>query len=382
LVDTHRRLTEDGSAVLVRLTTNRLIDPRDPLMSSRDGRDGRLVPRVLAGGPRSTLGQARAAWASEAGTDEHGLTDFFRDFHIESGLDVQDLKAHVALLMTATGLKSDSSSVALALGWLEGRVIAGIRRMDLSDVQGAVAQLGLHASTPWTTLSISTLDHDPLAEHASYAIDVVDRMDGSSPWTRKAPLAPYSWGQLQTEIEAIPRVLNPGRVLVTGYMRQATGFLIGTQLRDVRGYTAAVEQRGQLWDTTATTHSVDLSVDERWVGAGEDLAVITQIAFPGADDALSWIVRNKLPVRSVLILSAHHPSPTAISSAEEANSIAVELRNRVRASVRGVDKIHLFQMGPLGLAVLLGHHWSRLRPTYVYEHIDGDEYVRSFQIDA
>ncbi|OOK65345.1 hypothetical protein BZL29_7988 [Mycobacterium kansasii] len=44
--------------------------------------------------------------------------------------------------------------------------------------------------------------------------------------------------------------------------------------------------------------------------------------------------------------------------------------------------MHLFLIGPLGLAVLLGHHWNRITTTNIYEHLGAKEYVHAFTVDA
>ena len=47
------------------------------------------------------------------------------------------------------------------------------------------------------------------------------------------------------------------------------------------------------------------------------------------------------------------------------------------------DAIHLFQAGPMGLALLLGNRWNRLRPTTVYEDVNAQQvYEKAFVIDA
>lgn len=39
-------------------------------------------------------------------------------------------------------------------------------------------------------------------------------------------------------------------------------------------------------------------------------------------------------------------------------------------------------IGPLGLALLLGHHWNRLTTTRVYEHLGGIYYTPAFIVQA
>lgn len=48
----------------------------------------------------------------------------------------------------------------------------------------------------------------------------------------------------------------------------------------------------------------------------------------------------------------------------------------------GAAALHLFLIRPLGLAVLLDHHWNRVTTTHVYEHLDGADYVHALTVDA
>ncbi|MEV8266230.1 SAVED domain-containing protein [Microbacterium sp. NPDC076911] len=382
LVETHRTLTADGSPTEIRLLTNRQIDPGDTLLRDRDGRDGRLIPRALQGSPNTDRGRARAAWASAADVGLDVLERFLEDFHVESGRDVGQLRSDAQLLMSANGLANDDRALQLGLDWVADRVIAGERELSLGAITAAIDEMGLVATEPWKTLSIATVDHDPLAAESAASIDRVDRMEGDSPYSRIRPLVPYTWVELSKEVSSVARSLAPGRVLVTGYMRQAVGFLVGAEMRMVRGYTVAVKQRAQLWTSETPVSSVELVYEEIAVGNGTDLGVIVQIAYAGATDAVDWIHATKLPVSSIHVVSAPVVGATAIANASVAHSIATAVRDHVRSRLGGSERIHLFLIGPLGLSVLLGHHWSRMRPTTVYEHLGGYEYEEAFRIDA
>lgn len=382
LVDTHRVLASDGAPAEIRLVTNRQIDPGDVLLRDRDGRDGRLVPRALQGSPRTDRGIARAEWAKAAGVNVDVLERFLDDFYVESGRDLEQLRADTQLLMTANGLTSDEHALQLGLAWVAGRVIAGERELSLGAITSAIDEMELVAAEPWRTLSVATVDHDPLVAEASASVDRVDRMEGGSPYARVRPLAPYTWDELATEVSSAAQSLHPGRVLVTGFMRQAVGFLVGAEMRMVRGYTIAIKQRAQLWTSETPVGPVELVSEEIAVGNGTDLAVIVQIAYEGASDAAAWIRASGLPVSSIHVVSTPVVGATAIVSGSNAHSIAAAVRDFVRSRLGGAERIHLFLIGPLGLSVLLGHHWSRMRPTTVYEHLRGSEYEEAFRIDA
>jgi len=73
--------------------------------------------------------------------------------------------------------------------------------------------------------------------------------------------------------------------------------------------------------------------------------------------------------------------PKAVPTPGAANSLAVAIRDVARRHSRNGD-LHLFLIGPLGLAVLLGHHWNRLTTTHVYEHLGGTDYTHAFTVEA
>lgn len=382
LVATHRALKTEDAVTEIRLVTNRQIDSADVLLQGRDGRDYRLVPRALQGGPGSKRGLARAEWARASDVEVGEFEGFLDDFYVESGRDSEHLRSEVELLMTANGLDSDDQAIELGLSWVHDRVVAGERRLDLQAITQAIGAMGVIASEPWTTVSVAIVDHDPAAGDSSVSIDRVERMDGITPWSRVRPNAPYTWDELASDIRGCLRPLRPGRVLVTGFMRQAVGFLVGTELRGVRGFTVGIKQHSQLWTSEAPSGTVSLDIEEVPVGRGEDLAVVLQVSYPGAEDAIDWIRASGLLVGSILTISTPVIGATSVGTAGIANSIATQVRDQVRSRLNGVGRLHLFLIGPLGLSILLGHHWSRMRPTTVYEHLGGSVYEEAFGIDA
>jgi hypothetical protein len=343
------------------------------------------VPRAERGGPRSDRGKARAEWAERAGTDEDGLLGFLSSFRFELAYEAIRLRADVSLLMTANGLRSDPSAVALGADWIAKQVIAGHRRVTLDDIKDAVKSLRLQADSPWTTVSIATIKRDNLAEQAAVSIDWVNRIEGTTDWNRVVPAPPHTWDDLATDIRSIRGQLGESRrILVTGHLRQATGFLVGTELRRVMGYEVGIRQGEQLWtgEASTTTNGV-ITVTEQDATAGPDTAIVVGVSADTADVAADWIRESELPVSKILIAQpATGVGPGAVPSPEAANSIAAAIRDLARRYAKRESELHLFLIGPFGLAVLLGHHWNRVTTTHVYEHLGGPEYVHAFTVDA
>lgn len=381
LATTHKILTANGEPVELRLATNRPHDPTDVLLKDRDGRDSRLLPRAAQGGPNSERGKARTAWSTAACTDEASLMALLNDLHFEIAYELKRLRGEVALLMTANGLRSDDNAVDQCTKWISQQVIAGHRRLTLADINDAVTTLGLRAGSPWATVSIATIKHDELADQAAVSIDWVDRIAGEKPWHRVAPAPPHTWADLADDIATVPaRLGSSSRILVTGHMRQATGFLLGTELRRVLGYEVGVRQSDRLWTSECVTESYDLSVAEQHVGSGTDIAIIVNVAANAANQATDWILQHALPVNTILTATpATGPGPSAVASPVAANSLAVALRDLARNHASS-GTLHLFLIGPLGLAVLLGHHWNRVTTTLVYEHLGPQSYEHAFTV--
>lgn len=383
MVATHTALTAHGTPVEMRLITNRVNDPDDLLLRDRDGRDNKLVPRAAQDGPKSHRGKARAAWAEAAHTDEATLMAFLNDTHFDIAYELPSLRQQVSLLMTANGLRSDEAAVDQGATWIGQQVIAGRRRLTLTEIKGAVTELNLQAGSPWTTVSVATIKHDALAEEAAASIDWVDRMSGDTPEKRVVPARPHTWNDLATDIAELPTKLGSStRILVGGHLRQATGFLVGTELRRVRRYEIAVLQNDQLWTSETATPPYALNIDEQPVGTGPDVALIINVAANAAGGASQWMRQAQLPLSRIITATpTAGTGPKAIPDPIAANSAAVALRDVARAHA-DAPALHLFLIGPLGLAVLLGHHWNRMPHTRVYEHLGGTQYVHAFTVDT
>lgn len=383
LVAAYGALTANGTAVEMRLVTNRTIDPDDVLLRDRDGRDGRLVPRAAQGGAQTVRGRVRADWAAKADVDEPTLLKFLESFHLDVAYDLGRIRKDVSLLMTANGLQSDPTAVNLGADWVQRQVIAGHRRLGITEVQDATSTLRLQVGSPWTTISIATIKHDQVAHQAAAAIDWVDRISGDTDWNRIVPTPPATWEDLAADIHTIPdRLGGKKRILVSGHMRQSTGFLVGAELRRVMGYEIGIRQGDQLWTSEEQTSPYALAVRETAIGKGQATAMIVNVATDAAEDARKWITETGLPVDKIVIATpAVGAGPRSVATPDDANSMAVTIRDLARQHARA-GRLHLFLIGPLGLAVLLGHHWNRITTTEVYEHLGGPDYTHAFTVAA
>jgi hypothetical protein len=290
-------------------------------------------------------------------------------------------------MVCAAGLSDDGDADRTARDWMERRAANGLPDVDHKTIERAVVDLGLRAARPRAVLSVATLKPDVMAARADHAIDWVDRFDGDSAYLKRRPLTPSTWAQLQSEIEEIPQSLPVGysEVLLTGSLRQATAFAVGSSLRMVTGLDVVVNQRGELWASNAPFGAVmPPVVTEHRMDAGDDLAVALSVAADPVEDVLMFIKETGLPVERLLSLSPlASVRDDAIPNAAAAAAFALGCRNVVRKQCRRSSRIHLFLAGPMGLSLLLGHRWNRLRPTVVYEDVQGATgYEQAFTVAA
>lgn len=389
IADSWRHLAVHDLPIELGLISNRTADPADQLVSVRDARTSLLLPKAALGGPQSATGRARARWAAGAGLNEAQLLGLLGILRFEIGRDPQHLHELVSLQMLAVGLRHDDQAVDAAAAWVGRQVRDGHRTLDLSRIIDAVDEFDLSAGAlTRAVVSIATLKPDPLADDADYALDWVDRFDGASDFSKRRPRPPATWAQLQDDIEAIPAHLSSGTtaVALTGSLRQATAFAVGAALRQVTGIEdLAVRQRGQLW--SSSQHYDDPLppvVIEHDLGRGGELAVAVAIAADPTNDVLEFLRAESVPVDRLLVLRAPAgASDVAIPDATAAVALAVGIRDAVRAASRRHRRVHLFLVGPLGLAALLGHRWNRIQPTIVYEDVRAEHtYEEAFSIDA
>ncbi|MEU0118544.1 SAVED domain-containing protein [Streptomyces bobili] len=392
IAKTWKVLTADGGSADLRLVTNRAADPKDDLVAHRDARTGLLMPKAAVGGARSDRAKARTRWAKEAGLTEAELIDLLSVLRFDLPLDMVWYQENLRLLMAVTGLRHDQRALEEGVGWVAKMVRDGRRELTLAIIEAGVAELNLKAGPARAVLSIATLKPDPLAPDADHAIDWVDRFDGDSDYTKRRPLSPNTWAQLQADIETAPGRLPAGTtaVSVTGSIRLAPAFLVGTTFRMVTGTDLAAVQRGragsQLWSTNDPFETaLAPRVLEHGIGKGDEIAVAIAVAMNPTEDVLEYLREQNLPVGKLIVLTP--PSGTAndgsIPDSTAANALAVGIRDHLRRSTRKVRRMHLFLACPMGLAVLLGNRWNRLCQTVVYEDIKIDDgYEAAFTVEA
>lgn len=380
-----RQLTSAGEPVELAIVTNRAPDPADPLISGRDARTRLLLPRAGKGGPASARGRARTDWAQAAGLSEEELLKLLTVLDFDLARDRAHLEETVKLTMFTAGLRSDTAALAAAADWVAEQVVAGRRELDLDAIEHAVTTLALGSGPTRTIVSIATLTPDPLAAHATYAIDWVNRFDGPDAYAKRRPRPPATWQQLQAAIENIPTQLGTAsHVSITGSFRLAPAFTIGAALRMVTSTDIAVMQRGTPWRSNAHYSTpITPASDEYGIGQGEDIAIAIEVATMMTADVRRFLQEHRIPADRLVVLRPPGGSrDNAVAGPEQACALAVGLRDAARRAARGCPRVHLFLATPMGLALLLGHRWNRIAPTTVYEDLASLGYEAAFTVSA
>src|SRR5712691_8150020 len=101
------------------------------------------------------------------------------------------------------------------------------------------------------------------------------------------------------------------------------------------------------------------------IGQGADIAVALSISHSIDSDVLTHIRRENLPVERLIVYSpAGGASRESVPSTGAGLGLAAAISAALRAdTAQHRESLHLFQAGPLPLAIFVGHLWNRMPRT-------------------
>jgi hypothetical protein len=377
----------DGGRPEMALETNRWPVNNDPVLMHVDGRTHKLVPRLPLAAPGSDSGKVRAAWAEHLGVSEDELFEMLGHLEIRAGRSsYEELREHCCWLMGAVGLQDDVNAVDVGIGEIRRLVREGIRRLDAEMLREIVETRRLGRGAQRAALLVQQLTPDSYPELATASVDWVELFEGDEPAARRQLRDSAGWNAiLRPQLrEAVEEIRRQGYrdVLVAGTMRLSTALVVGVELSDVAGFTVAIRQRDQEWASSGDRADIGLARDEVKLAQGDELAVGISIAADLTGDVVEHLKSAELPVRAFVNLSpAGGISRDAIEGPAQARGYAHMLLDALRSEVRDTSRLHLFQAGPVGLALLLGHVWNRLPETQLYEDLSsGRGYAPTFRL--
>lgn len=380
----------NGGRPEMSLVTNRWPEHGDPILTHVDGRTHKLVPRLALAGPGTGSGKARAAWAAHLDVSEPKLLEMLGHLEINAGRgSFEELREHGRWLMSAVGLLDDINAVDVGIGEMRRLVREGIRRLDTETLGEIIDQKRLARGARRGVLLVQQLEHDSYPELASASVNWVELFQGDEPAARRQLRDPAGWNTtLRPQLDAaVKEIKRQGYrdVLVTGTLRLPTALATGVGLSDVAGFSVGCRQRDAEWLSSGDRASVELLRARVEVGRGDELAVGISIAADVTEDVVEYLDTAALPVEAfVNFAPVGGVGRNVIASPDEARGYAQALLDAIRAETRrGVRKLHLFQAGPVALALLLGNVWNRLPETQLYEDLgSGCGYAASFRMSA
>ena len=385
----YRELTSVGGVPPeMALHTNRLPAPGDPLLKHVSGTDCKLVPRLLTQTPRSAAGKIRKEWADHLGIDEEELASLLGHLSIRSGREgLDDLEKQCGWAMRAVGYRPEPDALLSAVGALRKLIRTGVRELDAEAVRAVAEELSLAVGKPRATLLVQSLRPDPWPETATTAVNWVDLFEGDDPGSRRQLKDPSDWNKrLKPELALAVEKIRKHRLTdvdVQGTMRLSTGLLVGVSLSEVSGFKVAIMGREGEWASDGPRETMDINREWIEIGQGEELAVALSVSQQMRDDVAAYIRDVGIPVGNLVVYSpAGGPARDAIEGPAEGLGLAASISSALREDNRdGREGVHLFQAGPLALAVMVGHLWNRMPTTQLYDDLGpGGGYAPTFSI--
>ncbi len=361
----------------MRLVTNRGIDPGCPVMILRDGRMGRLVPRLALAAGGSPAGKTRRAWADHLGVSEQDLLAMLE--HLALLTDQGPwafLGEAAAARMGEASLRTDFTAVEIGMGAARKWVATGVREISARDMEKVVADSGLRGERRKATLLVEAIERDAWADSATVHLDWVDAYLGENARSRRALRDPSDWNKrfLPDLHRAAIQLRAQGftDVLVRGHMRLPTWFAVGAEFSDTTQWRVSALQRGEEWTGDSRTHVREVRTRSEDIGQGNELAVGVSITNDVSAQVVPFLRGAKIPVARYCDLSpTSGPARDSIVGASDAMSFAMSIRSEIWKAVGATraTRVHLFVSAPAALALFLGHIWNRIPETQTYEDL-------------
>lgn len=314
-------LVQRGENPRLLLVTNKPIDPRDPVLTLREGTDGTVARRLRAVTPHSVTGRARADLATHLDVVEEELMRFLDRLGFRFGLLLEDLRADASVRLAAAGFRSDGQALDLGVGLIRGWVTSGKRVLTIEEVRTEIESLGIQAPDPVATVVVQAIDHRPV-DGATVVLDWVDRFSGDEARSRRIPRDPDDWNQVfRPELLEAAREVRSSSVRdvhIAGAMRLPTWFAAGNAFGETAGFQVEAFQKGELWGSSGPVGGFDLAINTETTGTnGTDLAIVISVSTDISDDARDQIAQIPAIGAIADVRPSGGVSPTAIANPEQ-----------------------------------------------------------------
>lgn len=361
----------------MRLVTNRAIDPGCPVMTLRDGRMGRLVPRLALAPAGSPAGTKRREWAEHLGVPEQDLLLMLE--HLALLTDQGPwafLGEAAAARMGEASLRTDLTAVEIGMGAARKWVATGVREISSPDMEKLVADSGLRSERRKATLLVEAIERDAWADSATVHLDWVDAYLGENARSRRSLRDPSDWNRrfLPDLHRAAAQLRGQGftDVLVRGHLRLPAWFAVGTEFSDTTQWRVSALQRGEEWAGESKTHVREVRCRSEDVGQGSEIAIGVSVTNDVSAQVVPYLKGAKTPVARYYDLSPKNgPARDSVVGASDAMSLAMSIRSEIWKAVTATQarRVHLFLSTPAACALFLGHIWNRIPETQTYEDL-------------
>jgi len=277
----------------------------------------------------------------------------------------QKLEEHFPEFAQYPGAASTTAFQNL-LALVKSRKAKPIHRHEIEAVLDAARPAG--SPSPTKMLRVHTAKDAAARPAGSLKFDWQEFFGGE---TRTYP-PPTAWERLTVELAATVRWIQeagrPRSIRLSGDHRLSVAVAMGAHFSAVAGFSVEMVHRGEVWAThrhpTQDTKRQQI-VESFAAGCGPALVVSVGVIRAIRDEVDAYVRSGELSGSPYL----HMQVTEAVSSPEEANALAVQLKELVAAKAMDLrpSSIHLFYGGPSHLALFLGHRWNTSLPTQLYE---------------
>lgn len=323
------------------------------------------------------------------GVDERIFYEFIGDLFFEANKLYEEIKELASTIMFSVGLKHDSNAVQVGINAIRDWVTTGRREISTEGIRDKIKELNLQQEYPATIISIQAIDYDPIASSADIKFNWIDLYEGDEPRNRRKLKNETLWNnKMRPEIhEAVGKIrsMQNHRVLVRGYVRLPTWFVVGVEFAKTAGFEVVAQWRGNICSSNGNLSDYEVYIsDEEEIGNGSNIAIGVSISTDLSFDVIDYINKSDSAIgRYICLKPKKGCDNSVISNNDEMRGCAIKIRDTVRQLTRQYKptEIHLFLASPCELALLLGHLWDRLPNTQLYEDQgSGQGYIPSFLI--
>lgn len=356
------------------LATTKAIEPADAVLAPRATTDARIVETLRSG--EGVLAEARKRWAGHLGVGEAGLLEFLECFEIRHAQSETEWREKVQDAAAGARVRADAAAVTVGVQQVRDWVKAPRKTFKPEQLALIIDALDLRAQSARPLLVAQALEHNPRADAAAYSVDWTELIEGDDPRNRRTFVVPGAARErISADLAVARQRLRAAEIYdfeVDGPMRLPLWFAIGAEFSSTAGFAVSAQARDGLWSSNVAPNGQrDLEIhfpdDEVGDPSRRPWAVSVSFATDIAEDVDEFLggacpdayhVRARLP----------SPGRTALTGLPHARAVIFQLRDELRSLRRRLrpPELHLFIAMPAACALLLGHAWDRMPPTWTY----------------